>query len=321
MELLTFSLVFLVAMAVMVFGADVFLRNAQSLGLLMGLSSFTVGVFIVGFGTSLPELTTALLSLAREPSIVVANAVGSNIANILLIGGALAFVGKRVVIDKDLLDAELPFFVISTVLFIAIVFDGSVSFLEAALLTGTFLIYFFYLFTAEYGGETLVKEIEQEVRKGQGGWLTHSHLRMVGLMLLGLGGLLFGAHYVVESMLGLAVGMGIAPGIVAILALAVGTSLPELVVSLKALAQHKFAVAIGNIFGSNAFNILMVVGIPGLFTALPLGDPTRVVGVPILIAASFIFFVIGLARKLYRWEGLMFFLLYVFFVLQLVEIG
>jgi cation:H+ antiporter len=305
MELFIFSLVFLIAMAVMVFGADVFLRNAQSLGLLMGLSSFTVGVFIVGFGTSLPELTTALLSLAHEPSIVAANAVGSNIANILLIGGALAFVGKRVVIDKDLLDAELPFFVISTVLFTAIVFDGSVSFLEAALLTGTFLIYFFYLFTAEYGGETLVKEVGQEVRKEQDGWIARSHLRMVGLMLLGLCGLLFGAHYVVESMLGLAVGMGIAPGIVAILALAVGTSLPELVVSLKALAQHKLAVAIGNIFGSNAFNI----------------DPTRVVGVPILIAASFIFFVIGLARKLYRWEGLMFFLLYIFFVLQLVEIG
>jgi len=318
MELILWTAVFLFAMVVMVAGSDIFLKNAQTLGLQMGLSSFTVGVFIVGFGTSLPELTTALIAMFTEPSIVVANAVGSNIANMLLIGGALAFVGKKVVIDKDLMDAELPFFVISTVLFAAIVFDGAVSFAEAVLLAGTFFVYFFYQFTTEGGSETVPKEAEKGLQKGLFSFLHNSNVTTVLFLLLGLCGLILGARYVVESISWLATYAGIAPGILAIIVLALGTSLPELVVSLQALATNKLSLAIGNIFGSNAFNILMVVGIPGLFTTLPLGIPTLTIGVPALIGISFIFFVIGIARKLYRWEGILFFMMYIFFISQLL---
>lgn len=321
MELIFWAFVFVASLAVMIRGANLFLRHAEEVGIAVGLSSFTVGVIIVGFGTSLPELTSSLIAVFKGvPEIVAANAIGSNIANILLIGGALAFFGKKVVIDRDLLDAELPFFVISTALFAEIAFDGSITRVESLLLATTFAVYLVYLFSDEYSSGTRVKAVEQEVHRDRFHFVKHFDVRSLGLMALGLGALLAGAKFVIDAVLVLAEGLAISPGLISITAIAVGTSLPELVVSIQALRQNKHTMAIGNIFGSNAFNILMAVGVPGLFVVLPFDEPTFTVGLPVLLVSSFIFLVIGLARKLYRWEGIMFFVLYIFFMMQLAAV-
>jgi cation:H+ antiporter len=318
MDLVLLITLFSVSLVVMILGAEIFLKNAERIGLQLGFSSFVIGVIIVGFGTSLPELTSSLLAVfANAPSIVVANAIGSNIANILLIGGVMAFIGKRMTIDRDLLSAELPFFVISTALFAEVAYDGTISIIESVLLVSTLLVYFFYLFSDEYTTGMVVQSVKEEVQHERFHFLRRSAFKPISLLLIGLLGLLLGANYVVESVISLATLLSVSPGILSITAIALGTSLPELVVSIKAISSNNLSLAIGNIFGSNAFNILVAVGIPGLFAELPLDPSTYKIGLPILLVSSFIFLIICLARKLYRWEGIMFLLLYVFFIIQL----
>lgn len=320
MELVIWASILITALAIMVGGAEVFLRQAETIGLRMGLSSFTIGVIIVGFGTSLPELASSLAAvLAHTPSIVNANAIGSNIANILLIGGVLAFFGKRIKIERDLLEAELPFFVISTALFAEVAYDGMVTFTESFLLVCTFAVYMIYLFKEEYESGSVVKDVKQEVQHERFQFFKLSELRTVLLLVIGLAGLLLGARYVVEAVLALADIFTVPPGAITIIAIALGTSLPELVVSVKALQNNKLSMGVGNIFGSNAFNITLAVGIPGLFSALPLDAPTLLIGLPVLLVSSVIFLVIGLAHRLHRWEGIMFFILYAYFTMQLVS--
>jgi len=321
MELILWVVVFVVALTAMIGGAELFLKNAERIGLELGISSFVIGVIIVGFGTSLPELTSSLLAvLADTPSIVPANAIGSNIANILLIGGVLAFFGKRMTIDRDLLSAELPFFVISTALFVQIAFDGQITAIESVLLVGTLLVYIFYLFSEDYSSGMVVEAVKEEVQHERFHLFHPSNARVFTLLLVGLVLLLIGANYVVQAVITMAGILSVPPGAITITAIAFGTSLPELVVSIKSLRANNLSLAIGNIFGSNAFNLLVAIGIPGLFATLPLDTPTLVVGLPVLIASSVILLVIGLARKLYRWEGIMFFVLYGYFILQLITI-
>jgi len=128
---------------------------------------------------------------------------------------------------------------------------------------------------------------------------------------------LVGAKYVIDAVIVLAGMLSVPPSAISITAIALGTSLPELVVSVQAVKSAKFSVAVGNIFGSNAFNISLAVGIPGVFATLPLDTPTFAIGLPVLLVSSFILLVIGLAHRLHRWEGIMFFILYAFFVMQL----
>lgn len=310
--------IFLVALFVMLKGTDLFLENAERAGLIVGLPPFVIGVLIVGVGTSLPELTSSLIAVLQGvPEIVAANAVGSNISNILLVGGLLAVIGARIRINRDLLDAELPFFVISTALFVGVVWDRYVDVIEALLLGATYGVYLMYLFTHDSDGDAVISSVEKEIKKERKILRLLSEGSVLLLLLIGLAGLLVGAKYVVDSVLVLANALTIKPELLAITAVALGTSLPELSVSIKALQKDKFEVALGNIFGSNAFNILLAVGIPALIGGLAVNNITFDVGVPILIIASFILLVIGMARRLYRWEGIMFLIFYAFFILKL----
>ncbi|NBD73995.1 calcium/sodium antiporter [Patescibacteria group bacterium] len=320
-ELLFWVVVFAVALGVMVKGADLFLSGAERIGLDLGFSPFVIGVFVVGVGTSLPELTSGIVALIEgAPEIVTANAVGSNVTNIFLVGGIIAVLGGKIAITRNLLDAELPFFVISTSLFLAVAFDGEVTFVEALMLAATYAVYLSYLFSTDVRGEhDLVIEAEEKVIKRERRLLKYlPHGTSFLLALAGLGALVLGAKFVVDAVVALAAILGLTTGVIAMIAIALGTSLPEVSVSVRALQTGKFAVALGNLFGSNAFNVLLAVGIPGLFATLPLGPSTFAVGVPMLAVASVIYLVIGLAQKMYRWEGVLFLILYLFFVLKLV---
>jgi cation:H+ antiporter len=144
-------------------------------------------------------------------------------------------------------------------------------------------------------------------------------VRSVVFIVLGLAAVLVGAHYTVESAIVLAIGWAIPIGLVSIAAIAIGTSLPELFVSIQAVRNNETDLAIGNIFGSNAFNILMVVGLPGLIMPLPADVVVMELGLLVLVAASLILFVTGLARQIQKWEGVMMLLFFVFFLVKLVE--
>lgn len=302
--------ILLVALFVLVRGADLFVEGAKRIGAAFGMSSFAIGVLIVGLGTSLPELASSLAAvIAQETEIAIANAVGSNITNILLIVGILAMVGGPVKINKNLLQTELPIFFIATVHFVASVWDGHIDRIEALLLVGTLCAYIWYLFSSgnKAKEEMEVKEKPEKVT-----------VKAVVFVVLGIAAVLLGAHYTVQSAVDIATALAVPIGLVSIGAIAIGTSLPELFVSLQAIKSNETDLAIGNIFGSNAFNILLVVGVPGLISKLEAGQVVMELGVYVLIAASLILFVNGLARQVQKWEGVAMVIFFLFFLVKMV---
>ena len=305
--------VLLLSLFVLVRGADMFVEGAKQIGSAFGMSNFAIGVLIVGLGTSVPELASSIAAVMNGTSeIVVANVVGSNITNILLIVGVLATLGGPIVIGKNLLKTELPIFFIATVHFVASVHDGMIDRVEAMLLVGTLIAYVWYLLSSPSD-----KEVEDAADPNS----QQSRLKInsVVFVILGIGAVLVGANYTVEMAVNIATGLSVPIGLVSIAAIAIGTSLPELFVSLQAIRNNETDLAIGNIFGSNAFNILMVVGIPGLIAPLMIDAVVMELGLLILVAASLILFVSGLARQIQKWEGVMMLLFFAFFLAKLVE--
>lgn len=304
--------ILLVALLFLVRGADIFVVGAKQMGASLGMSKFAIGVLIVGFGTSLPELASSIAAaLEGATEIVIANAVGSNITNILLVVGVLAAFSGRIVIKRDLIKTELPIFFIATAHFLAVIYDGTVDRLEALLLMGTFAAYMWYLFVEA--------RTEDDVDLAGKSRRPRLQFRSVVFILLGIAAVLIGAKFTVDMVVNLATAFSVPLGLVSIGAIALGTSLPELFVSIQAIKTGEGELAIGNIFGSNAFNILMVIGIPALITPLFADEVVMQLGMPILLAASAIFFVNGLARQIMRWEGMMMLLFFAFFIIKLFE--
>jgi cation:H+ antiporter len=308
--------VFIISLATLVKGSGWFLDAAEKIGLRLGLSSFVVGVLIVGLGTSLPELISSFAAVLQGiPEVVVANAVGSNIANIMLVIGLATIVSKRLTVSKNLIDSELPMLAISTAIFLTVVYDKVVTFGESMFLI---VAYFVYLFYTIYSGEG------DESKKLFNFTKPDKVFLLDGLKLIvGVVGLVVGAKYLIDAVIQISVMTNIAPGIISITAVAFGTSLPEIIVSSRAAFAGKTEVAVGNIFGSNAFNALMVVGIPGLVTSthsLPIDEKTFLLGIPAMALATFLFIISGISKNIYRWEGMMFLLFYALFTLKLFDV-
>lgn len=321
--------VFLLALTVLIKGADYMLEGAERVGLSLGLSPFVVGVIIIGLGTSFPELVSSVVAvLQSETEIVAANAIGSNIANILLVVGISAVYAKKLFISKSLIDLDLPLLSISTFIFFAAVYDGSVTQIESLLLVATFIIYFLY--TIKHQDETQHEILNVDLLPGDNndtldtdddgvigsGEISRAKIELSDITLL-LGGiimLVIGAKYLIDSVVTLAGLLSITTGVISLVAVAVGTSLPELLVSIKAAKKGRSEVVLGNIFGSNVFNLLIVVGVPGLFTKLSLDGPTLAIGLPALIITTVLFVISGISRRVHQWEGAMFLLLYIFFI-------
>ncbi len=315
MEITLWIIFLTAALFVLIRGADIFVVGAKQMGASLGMSKFAIGVLIVGFGTSLPELASSVAAVIDgSTEIVVANAVGSNITNILLVIGILAAVGGRILIKRDLIKTELPIFFIATVHFLAVIYDGLVDRLEAILLLGTFGAYMWYLFVE-------AREEDDVELKKPSGRRPHLEAKSLAFIILGLIAVLIGAHYTVEMIVSIATALEVPLGLISIAAIALGTSLPELFVSLNALKTGEAELAIGNIFGSNAFNILVVIGISGLISTSPLvaDEVVMGLGIGILAAASAILFVNGLAKQIMRWEGIMMLLFFGFFLIKLID--
>ena len=312
--LLFWIIVFIVALIVLVKGADLLLGSAEKIGLAMGLSSFVVGVVIVGLGTSLPELFSSLIaSLKGVTEVVSANAIGSNIANILLVVGVSAIVGRKLVMTKSLIDIDIPLLVLSTLFFIGIAWDKQITFAESVLLLVAYGIYLLYamLHKPEDGnGETKGKYSHKKKQKKR----PKIKIKDIVFLILGIVGLVLGAKYLIDSVINLSSILNVGVGVISLVAIAFGTSLPELIVSVKAALQKKSDIALGNIFGSNVFNLLVVVGIPGLFKNLALDEKTFSIGIPALIVATFLFIISGMSKRIYIWEGAMYLLVYILFV-------
>jgi cation:H+ antiporter len=291
---------------VLVKGADWLLDSSEKIGLRIGMSPFVIGVTIVAFGTSLPELISSFVAVYNGiPDFVIANVVGSNIANILLVVGLATLISKRLQVTKDLIDLDLPLLAISTSIFLLVAWDGSVNFFESLFLIATYIIYL---------GFSLIYKDDEAYKKVERPNVTSTDLLM---LVIGATGLALGAKYLIDSVEQLSLMLDIAPGVIAITAVAMGTSLPEIIVSVKAAFRHQSEVALGNVFGSNIFNVLAVVGLPGLFGTLMIDEKTLLIGLPVLVMATLLFIISGISRRVHIQEGVLFLLLYVIFIAKL----
>ncbi len=306
-------IVFVVSLVVLMKGADWLLDGAENIGLAAGLSPFIVGVVIVGLGTSFPELFSSLAAVFKGATeIVVANAVGSNITNIFLVVGLAAVFGRRLSVTKNLIDLDLPLLAISTALFLGVVWDSQIVFFESLLLLVAFGIY--VLYAIFHKSETFV------LSKKKNPTNTKFAVKDFVFVILGIVGLVLGAKYLIDSVIILSGILNIATGVIAITAVAIGTSLPELLVSVKAVLRKKSDIALGNIFGSNVFNILMVIGLPGLFKTLVVDEPTFTIGVPVVTVATLLFIISGISKRIHVWEGAFYLLAYVLFIAKIFNL-
>jgi cation:H+ antiporter len=316
------AIVMVLALFVLIKGADLFITGAREIGIRLGMSAFAVGVLIVGMGTSLPELTASLAAVwSGIPDVVIANAVGSNITNILLVVGVLAFFGGRIIIHQNLIKTELPIFVISTIHFGASVYDGVVDRVEAILLLATFGAYLWYIiFESKHDPDG------DGVPDNSLSQLTSTHAsnkpiyQSILLAVFGLIILVVGAKFTIDMAVNIATALSVPIAFISITAIAIGTSLPELVVSIQAIRSKQTEMGVGNIFGSCAFNMLVVVGLPALLVPQLAGDVVMSLGLAIMLVASAILFVNGLARQVMRWEGLMMLIFFIFFLVKLVDL-
>ena len=250
----------LVGLGLVVYGSDILVDGASSVARKIGISEFVIGIIIVGFGTSCPELVVSVTgAIDGNSAVSLGNVTGSNIFNILMILGLTA-IFSPIAITKDNKTKDIPILLCITIFFCLIALKGTINRLDAVLFLAIFAIYLLYNFKA---GKAEAAAIEEEVvEKNYGTFL--SILMIVG----GLAGLIFGGKLFVNNAVTLAHALGASDKFIAVTILAVGTSLPELMTCVVAAAKKKGQLALGNIVGSNVFNILLILGVSGLIHPL-----------------------------------------------------
>lgn len=252
------------------FGAETFVRSSSALALRMGLTPLVIGLTVVAFGTSAPELGVSLISTARDMGdVATGNVVGSNIANIGLILGLAALI-RPIRIEPKLLRFDVPLVVAASLLVTLLFGDGSLSRLE-----GGFLV----LLLGGYLALSLRKSrLELDVNLPAVGESTGRRpvSIIVGLILAGLAMLVMGSFAFVNGAEELAIGLGVSPAVVGLTVVAVGTSLPEAATSVVAAWRGQGDIAVGNVVGSNLFNLLAILGLTGLVRPIARGDVTMV---------------------------------------------
>lgn len=298
------SILFLAAgVVVLVFGADLMVRGASALALRLGLSPLFVGLTVVAFATSAPELVVSIRSsLAGYPDLAIGNVVGSNICNICVILGITAVVipipCSRMVILRD-----APLVVLVTGLF-WVLCRGDVSRLESAVLCAVLVTYIGLTYLANRkASAALVLDIvdEEIVRESAAPSSVLRHLLFVGA---GLGGLLLGADLLVRGAVAIAERLGMSEAVIGLTVVAIGTSLPEVATSFVAALKKQPDLAIGNVLGSNLWNLLGVAGMTGMIQGLPVADRFLTFDLPVCIGVSVVCAVfMATGRRVGRLEG------------------
>ena len=315
---LIWIIVFVVSLFVLIKASDYFTHSAEKIGLFFGIPVFIVGATIVAIGTSLPELISSIFAVLRNSSeIVVGNVVGSNVTNIFLVLGITAIVGKKLKLTYELVHVDLPLLIGSAFLLAVTIMDGIFSFPEALLCLAGIILYLLYTINTrkKYENIEIRKETKEEVKQGRKlDWKTLVILAVSAFFIY------LGAKYTVESVIKLSEIFNIGKEIIAISAVALGTSLPELMVTISAAKKGKPEMAVGNILGSNIFNALAVMGIPALIGTLIIPHSILTFGLPMMLIATLLYFFITHDKEVTKWEGWLLVIFYVFFIGKLFSL-
>lgn len=292
------SLVFIIALIILLKASDWFVESAEKIGLSFGISPFIIGVTIVAFGTSLPELASSIAGiLGGTPDIVIGNVVGSNITNIALVLGLVALVAKNVPVNFRNMD--IPLLIGSVAVMWFTVGDANLEIWEAILLLACLVMFLMSTFgNNENDGS----------EKPKVSWKDYA------LLLVGGTFVALGARYTIDAIINITSETGISSGFIGKTVVALGTSLPEIVVSLAAVKKGKAGIAVGNVIGSNIFNTYAVLGIARFFGALEIDAQAISFDIPLMAALTLLLAFVTLTTRITRWEGGLFLVFYVIFL-------
>ena len=296
---LIWTSVFVVSMLVLVKSADIFTASSVRLGEWMRLPSFLVGVLIVAAGTSLPELCSSVFAVWQgAPEIVSGNVIGSNVTNILLVIGLSSCYAGRLMFSRKSLAMDLWLLAGVTTLLVLFSIDGRIVLWEGLVCLGAMVYYIWYVLTGE-------GRISEELHAEQGGQRPEmiEIIKVIVTFLLATGAIYVSSSFTVRSVVVLGEILGVGPQVIAAGAVALGTSLPELTVSITAVRKGEGDIAVGNVLGSNIFNSLAVIGIPSLLGVLPVTVEMLKLGLPVMVAATLYFTYIVKDRHVTRLEG------------------
>ncbi len=304
------------------FGAEWLIRGSSQLAFILGVSPIIVGLTVVAMGTSAPELITSLYSqlIENDGSVVVGNVIGSNIYNVGLVLGLAAII-TQVQVHSDIIRREAPIAIAVTLLFLVFMWNLSISSWEGAVLFVLFISYIWFqikLARTAKKRDSFVKEMTEEIEKGLKADKKTSPALLVLLILVGIAGIGTGAFLLVENAMEIARHFGVSTGVVGLTIVAMGTSLPELTTTLVAAFKKEVDLAVGNIVGSNIFNILLILGVTSLTGRIEF-EPYLLHrdGIFMLAIILLMMLFIILKKQVLRWHGLLLFLScmgYIYFV-------
>lgn len=324
--------ILILGLAGLYYGAEFLIRGGANMALAAGVKKVVVGLTVVAFGTSLPEMVVSVTSaVGGENGIALGNVVGSNIANIALVLGVGAII-RPVEVEKVVLKFDMWVVLGSTVLFMFLFMDGIISFFDGIILLTGFIAYMIMIFTTAKEHH-ISEEVEESKKKNIIGNLI---LLIIGLVVLTLG-----AQFTVESAVAIATDIGVSPLIIGLTIIAIGTSLPELATAIVAQTKQEGDITVGNVIGSNIFNILLVIGVSAcvsiFFTGEPAKDGLKVVGsdgllafpnsimnvyMPIMLAIAIILLpFLYSGKKVTRGEGVILVLAYIAYIAYITISG
>ncbi len=313
-------LILLASLLLLIVGADLLVRGAARLAAGFGVPVLVIGLTVVAFGTSAPELAVSVKSAwSDQAQLAIANVVGSNIFNVLFILGLAALISPLLV-SSQLIRQDVPIMIVVSLVAFLMIWNGTIDKVEALLLFMGLLVYTGFLFFQgrQRGSEAGDEEVGALIQTNRPLWYN------LLLVAAGLVMLVWGSRWLVDSSVNIASTLGVSEAVIGLTIVAAGTSLPEVMTSIVATLRGERDIAIGNVVGSNIFNILGVLGLSGLISPEPLlaGGQLAGVDLPVMLAVAVLCFpLFFVGSKLNRFEGGMFLLLYLAYVWYLVAMA
>ena len=286
-------------MAALIYGADFIIKDSERIALHFNIPHFVIGATLIGLGTSLPEMAASMMASADNKSeMAIANVIGSVTFNITLVLGLVFLIAKNMTPKRDLFRLDSAWIIMPPLMFVLMTQDGMITRFDGLLFLLMMAAYLFFLFS-ESSDEF---DIDEDLEKEKFNWAKSFVMLGIGFVLT-----IVGAHYVVESGSSIARMFDVSEWIIGLFLIALGTSLPELVVSLVAIKKGNADMSVGNIIGSNVANFSMVLGGASMINPLSMAGAASF-DIYIMIAASITLFLV-LANKLYNKAGAIFLLM------------
>jgi cation:H+ antiporter len=318
--MLTHLLFFVLGLGALALGAESLVRGASKIALSLGITPHVVGLTFVSVGTSSPEVAVSVGAVVNGATdIAVGNVVGSNILNVLVVLG----VGSLIVplaVHSQLIRQEVPIMIGASFLLMVMILDGRLSRLDAVVLLVLLVGYVVFLVLQSRAETARLREEYADVVSRRGHWDSHWAVQLL-LILAGLALLLLGAEWMVEAAVAFARALGVSDLIIGLTIIAVGTSMPEIAASIMAAVRGERDIAVGNVIGSNTFNILGCLGVSGLVSRDGLAIPASVLNFDlwVMLAVALACLPVFIAgREIGRGKGLMFLAYYAVYVAYLI---